>query len=35
MELDTELSAEDWAHLVERYKQIVQDKRTALPAGHP
>jgi pyruvate,orthophosphate dikinase len=26
MELDTELSAEDWAQLVERYKQIVQDK---------
>jgi len=26
MELDTELSADDWAQLVERYKQIVQDK---------
>ncbi|MFP3920145.1 MAG: pyruvate, phosphate dikinase [Dichotomicrobium sp.] len=26
MELDTELSAEDWAKLVEQYKQIVQDK---------
>jgi len=26
MELDTELSANDWAQLVERYKQIVQDK---------
>jgi len=26
MELDTELSAEDWAKLVEQYKQIVREK---------
>ncbi len=26
MELDTELSADDWAQLVEQYKQIVQNK---------
>jgi len=26
MELDTELSADDWAKLVEQYKQIVQEK---------
>jgi len=26
MELDTELSADDWAKLVEQYKKIVQDK---------